>query len=429
MSFPQEIETPEFVEVKEPAEEPAPDAAGGGQWQQTRRFLEVAAVFVLPLLVVVGLPTLLLLLQGEVMPLGQVIRMQKNSDSMVLYGPAVSGPDGAFKLKSVLAREPRILAMGSSRVMAFRSKFFKDSEAFYNSGGSVSGFRHFRQFLENIPPGKEPKVIIMAFEQRYFNAVAGHFMRHDYQEWLHWEQDVPKILLQGIRDTYKKTLVEGQSVSSLLPAKPDGEPMSAGEIASALKSMNRIGMTALVKNNGYRNDGSYYYGSYVANPTSPSHWDYRFSDTLRRVEQGTSGFQWGSEVWAEALAEISILLPYCKKRGIDVVAFMPPFAPAVLEEMRRSGNFTYIDKIMPAAEPVFRKHGVNFFDFTDMRAFGSNDSETIDGWHASEKAYLRAFLIMARKDPVLRREVDIAELERRLAAAKTPYDVFGPDEY
>jgi len=431
MNSQQENESREFLDgdVHEPAH-PASAAIKPGQWFQARRFAATAVLFLLPLLVVMGLPTLLLVVQGEVMPLRQVIRLQKkNHDRMVLYGPAVSGPDGAFKLQSVLARKPRILAMGSSRVMALRSKFFRDSDAFYNSGGSVSGFRHFRQFLENIPEGKEPKLVILAFEQRYFNAVAGHFMRHDYQEWLEWEQDISKILLDGIRNTYWKVLVERQPISSLLPTTPRGEPMSAAEIAQALTAMDRIGMTALVKNNGYRNDGSYYYGGYIADPKALSHWDYGFSDTLRRARTGTSGFQWGSEVWKEALEEIDILLPYCKKRGIDVIAFVPPFAPTVLDEMRSSGNFTYIDEIMPAAEPVFRKHGVNFFDFTDMRTFGSSDAETIDGWHASEKAYLRAFLVMAKKDPVLRREVDIGELERRLAAAGTPYDVFGPNEY
>lgn len=430
MSVQPQLETTALA--VEAMNEPKPDITASTPRSQVAhaiRFLLVGAAFALPLLILVGIPTLLLFLEGEVMPLGQVIRLQKRTDRLVLYGPAVSGPDGAFKLQSVLERKPRLLAMGSSRVMPIRSKFFKDSKSFYNSGGSVSGFRHFRQFLQNIPEGQEPKLIVMAFEQRYFNAACGHFMPpKDYDEWLHWEQDTPKILLDGVRDTYRKVLIEKRPFKELLPVTPDGK-YTLADALHALRTMERIGLTARAKSSGYRNDGSYYYGKYISDPTATDHWDYQFRETLNRMTGGISGFQYGDDVWQETLDEIELLLPYCKKRGIHVVAFMPAIAPTVLDRMRQSGNFTYVDKIMPRAEPIFRKHGFHFFDFTDMREIGSGDHETIDGWHASEKAYLRAFIKMAEVDETLRREVDLPELKTRLAATKGDFDVFGPNEY
>src|SRR5437764_7027183 len=110
---------------------------------------------------------------------------------------------------------------------------------------------------------------------------------------------------------------------------------------------------AIVNHNGNRNDGSYYYGKFLANPDSPDHYGHHYKDTLGRVERGDSGFQYGDTVWNETLDEVSVLLPYCESRGIHVVAFLPPIAPTVLAKMRASGNYNYVPAIMPVAAPVF----------------------------------------------------------------------------
>jgi hypothetical protein len=411
-----------------PAERARP-ASTPRQGADVRRFLMTAVCFVLPPLVLFGFPALILMLTGELLPLNSVDRLQQNTSKLVLYGPAVTGPDGAYKLIATLNRKPRILALGSSRVMALRSKFFRDSAGFYNAGGAVSGFRHFRQFLENIPPGQEPNLAVLCFEQHYFNAHAGEAMRHDYQEWLHWKADRPKIVVNGIRDTYRKIVVERKfTISEMFPV-PFTEHYTFGQVMKTVSGMDRIGMNAIVNENGYRNDGSYYYGKYIKNPKATDHWDYHFKDTISRIDSGSRAFQFGDDVWQESLDEIDALLQYCRQRGIHVVGFLPPYAPTVRDHMRRTGKYAYLDKIIPAAEPVFRRHGMQLFDFTDMRAFGSSDAETIDGWHASEKAYLRAFVIMAERDQILRREVDLSYLHTRLAQAEGPYQVFGLDEY
>lgn len=414
---------PEIVSEPEPVLSVPPGHRG------VARFFIRGALVSLPLLLLLGFPTLILVLSGEVTPLADVARRQWTSPKLVLFGLAESGPEMSYKLIATLMRKPKYLAMGSSRAMAYRSRFFRDSAGFYNSGGAVGGFRHFRQFLENIPEGQQPKIAILCFEQRYFNENAGHVMLHDYQERLHEQPDRVRILFDGFRDTYKKILVEKKySMEDLFPV-PLNHGYSVGQMIASWRSMNKIGLMAIVNDNGYRNDGSYYYGKLIANPDSIDLWDYRFHDTISRVRRGVRGFQYGEDVWKDALDEIRVLLPYCRKRGIHVVAYLPPIAPTVLDRMKANGGYKYVPKIMPAAEPIFRENGVELYDFTDMRPYGSGDNEFIDGWHGSEKAYLRMFILMAQNDPVLRAEVDLPVLQQRLAATKSDYDVFGLDEY
>ena len=394
------------------------------------RFFVRGAIFLVPLVVVIGFPIAIILMSGEVASYEWVARRQLNSRTLVLYGPAASAAEGGFKLVSTRMRMPRYLAMGSSRVMSFRSRFFSDSRAFYNSGGAVGGIKHFQLFLDNMPVGHEPKIAIMCFEQRYFNASNAQARSDDYQDWLHQKQDKGRTIIDGVRTMYRRILIEHKYKLAQLFPTPVHDDYTLSQMIGAIRSLDRIGLMAIVNDSGYRNDGSYYYGKIVADPNNPELPDFHFRDTLGRVKRGDLGFQYGNDISSEALAAIPELLDYCKRRGIHVVAFLPPFAPTLLDTMRRTGRYDYIDKIAKEAGPVFREHGVELFDFTDMRTFGSSDFEAIDGWHGGEKAYLRMFIIMAEHDPVLASEVDLPALKQRLAgAADSNYDIFANDDY
>jgi len=376
------------------------------------------ALFTLPLFIVLGIPVTLIVLSGEATPYESIIRRQTESRRMVLYGPAETAAEGAFKLQATIRRRPKYLVMGSSRAMAFRSRFFRDSRSFYNSGGAVSGYRHFRLFLQQIPAGQQPRIVILCLEQRYFNASSGQFMLHDYDTWLHKQLNPSQVVVQGMRDMYRSVVIAHKySIAQFLPAHHLAE------------TRNRIGLRAIANGDGYRNDGSYCYGQFMQQPRSRNYYDYQFRDTLGRIERGDKGFQYGDDISGEALAEVRALLRYCRTHDIHVVAYIPPFAPKVLTTMQASGNYGYLEKLYPLLNPLFQENDLTLFDFTDMRTFGSSDREAIDGWHGGEKAYLRLFLVMARNDPVLAREVDIAALERRLAEAPNDYDVFGEDDY
>ena len=99
--------------------------------------------------------------------------------------------------------------------------------------------------------------------------------------------------------------------------------------------------------------------------------------------------------------------------------------------MRQSGeNYEYIFKLDDALNPLFRKFDFDFYDFTDLASLGASDVETIDGFHGSEKAYLRLYIKIAERNEKLRRySEEIAVLEKRLNDSTNDYMIFSNDEY
>jgi len=65
-----------------------------------------------------------------------------------------------------------------------------------------------------------------------------------------------------------------------------------------------------------------------------------------------------------------------------------------------------------------------------LASLGASDEETLDGFHGSEKAYLRLFIKMAENDKILGFcGQDLKYLNERLNSSKGPFSVFGNDEF
>lgn len=61
-------------------------------------------------------------------------------------------------------------------------------------------------------------------------------------------------------------------------------------------------------------------------------------------------------------------------------------------------KYSYLTQICDSLHPLFEKHHYPLFDFSDGGAIGSRDAEFIDGFHGSDKTYLRMMVEMARKN-------------------------------
>ncbi|MFA5039022.1 MAG: hypothetical protein WC732_05015 [Candidatus Omnitrophota bacterium] len=192
----------------------------------------------------------------------------------------------------------------------------------------------------------------------------------------------------------------------------------------------RMGLTAFYKNDGYLNDGSYYYGSIMKDPLSPDLPDHNFKDTRDRISKGDRLFEYGQDINPFALDELGRFLEECEKNGIHVIGFIPPYAQAIYDELKsRPREYAYLAKIFPALFELFNRHGFLVMDFSDMQSFGAHPDEVIDGIHASEKAYLRILLKLMTKDNSLENYVrDVSYLEKRLMDADNPFMVFSIDE-
>jgi hypothetical protein len=339
-----------------------------------------------------------------------VVRRQIASDTLVLYGPSYSNPVKVFKMSGVRFRRPSVVVLGTSRVMQFRAQMFNAPRRFYNAGGAVATVWELRPFLDAIPLGQEPEVLIIGLDQYLFNANYAEFEVATPAVELGWTD-----IVQNARWTVYDDYRDGKFDLAALFRRKQG--------------MERLGLNAIANNNGFRNDGSYYYGKFIANPRGSGNEDIDFKTTLDRIRRGTSRFEYGSRVSPRAVDELAAFLNTCRERGIHVAAFLPPFAHEVYTRMMSLGEkYGYLRALPSALTPVLAAHGHTFFDFSDLQSLGAPDQETIDGFHAAERAHVRMLLAMSA-DATLRQYV----ADRRILEAKlvtpNPYVVFDTMEF
>ncbi len=365
----------------------------------------------MPLIVLLGFPCFVLYLSGELMSVDKIIELQKQQKKPILFGRGYSNHVYYYKLNCLLARDHvDVITFGTSRVMQFRSKFFKKDVSFYNTGGCVRRLDHLKQFLKMIPQSQEPKIIILGLDQDFFNNNSNMLKDKNKNVWIPHNTGSKDIFKTSWKKVYTDFYKGKYSFKAIFQDNDN---------------VKRIGLMAISRDFGFRNDGSCYYGKYTYDPEFIKTWDYQFKDTFKIISEGSNHFEYGDNVSAHAVDELSNLLEECNRRGIYVIGFLPPFAHAVFIKMKSMGNkYKYLFKIEETLRPIFKKYQYSFFNFTDLASIGAPDSETLDGWHGSEKAYLRLLIKIAETDIKLKQYVDLPYIKKKLILSKSDYDVF-----
>ena len=376
-----------------------------------KRFLLKLSIFLFPFVAMYGFPTYVLLWSGDLAPVEHVIEAQKQSDTLILFGPAYTNFSPYFRLKSVLERKPRVISLGTSRVMQFRSKFFKEGVSFYNAGGAVSKIKHFEAFLNRVPHDKMPELFIIGLDQYFFNPRWDNLADDDIEKQLSAnDYGAFDILLDSWKQVYADYYDKKYSLRRLTFNR---EP-------------NRIGLSALTYGDGTRNDGSYHDQKYIRNPFDPKNKDYQFKNTFDRIAKGDRRFEYSESISDGAVEVLERFLKRCKEKGVRVIGFLPPYPHVVYEKMISMPEYGYLSQLAPRLKPLFQSYGFDFYDFSDMAWLGASDHETLDGLHGSEKAYLRLFIAMAESSPVLKKySRDLSFLRDTLHHTPGDYDVFG----
>lgn len=375
-----------------------------------KKFIFKILILIIPFVLT---PLLVLNLSGELMPIQDVVNLSIGDSHQVLYGAVYSTQTIRYKLLSTLNNRPNVIVLGTSRVMQFRRNFFSDDVVFYNAGGGIQKIENFSLFLKQIPTDATPKIILMGLDQNFFNQawIDAYVLQPGYEERLLKDISVMDIIRPNMAIVWQD-IFKGKLWKHNLYV-PSGE-------------YKLIGLNAMKNYNGFRDDGSYLYGKIIGDPNNPQNLDYSYGDTFARIASGNERFEYGVDLSPMALKELDLFLDECDSRGIRVVGFLPPYAGAVYQKMETMPEqYAYMHKIMPTITPMFEKHGFTVFDFSNLATIGATDAETIDGFHGSEKAYLRLFIIMAKNDPVLLQfSADLDYLMMRLNETQNDFIVF-----
>lgn len=326
-------------------------------------------------LIIFSIPFYIIEFSGEGASLKEAIYKQEQ-DSSLLIAYAFSYIDPYLKAEKAKRVKSDILILGTSRTMQFRSFFFNPAYSFYNAGGGITHIHELYNFL--ICTQVKPQLLIIGLDQYFFNPYWKNIniLSTNYE----YKSSLITVLLRNMLKIYKRLI--------------------KGEIKlSSLNDNRNIGFLARTKGDGFRIDGSYFYNQIINCPYSSK--DYMFHNTYANIKEGSHRFEYSDSIDCNSIKVLNKLLSYCHNHSIKVVAYLPPYAPSVMKYMNRTGMYSYLYQIYPALLPLFKHYDYSLFDFSDGNIIGSMDTEFLDGFHGSEKTYLRMLIEMTKQDNTL----------------------------
>ena len=287
------------------------------------------------------------------------------------------------------------------------------TSTFYNAGYTISSMNDFLPFLESIPHRKYPDFLIIALDQWMFNEHSDNLK--NVRSPKYWSNSYIKYPEMPILKSIYSDFFKGKLVI----------PYSKFKIAEN-SNIDKIGLGAFLNNTGIRNDGSRYYALQINKLLNGDKLakDYLFSDTKNRIRNGFWPFKYGSKINEKAINKLNQFLQVCEENEIFVIAFLPPFANSVYEEMNKSGDYTYIKEIFPRLQPLFKRYNFEIYDYSSVSYCKSNDEEMLDGFHGGEVTYLKILMDMVKQNSKLRNITNIDKLKRDLNKAPNSFIVY-----
>lgn len=371
-----------------------------------KAFLIKVTLFALPLISTLLFLSIYLAYSGENF---RTLNSFINPKEKLLVGYAYNEANYMVIKHQQVVESPRydVLALGSSRVLQFRQEMFQS--AFYNAGFTIKGISDFKSFIQSLPADKMPRMLIIGLDQWMFNA--------------NWDS-----LSLELSPTYWSEGFNFFPPSSTLISAMEDISSSKYDLCNEVDtSRSRIGLIAIENEQGFRNDGSMYYGGQISKLLSHSEeaMDFEYQDTYLRIKSGNRRFEYGEQVNPDAVSELANFLELCTENRIAVVAFIPPLSVEIDSVLVSSGQYQYMNDIEESIHPLFEKNEtLELWNMSDLRDFGSGDDETIDGFHGGEVAYLRMLISMAERGSIIGTQINLSTLRNDLTNRLNRYIVY-----
>lgn len=296
-------------------------------------------------------------------------------------------------MQYTIKKNPEILALGSSRVMQIRRVFFENPDSFYNAGGAAASPAEMQCFLQQMKEDNELKLVLISIDQWGFNYnFTGQLKYPDSKSFtdpsLNKTLDFKNVMTNIIEDYIEQKL----------------------KISQLVKHNNRVGVNAKVKEDGFLNDGSYYYGIRFSEKNNPR--EIWFTDTYTRIENGNARFEYGEEINEQAVQQMENFLSYCKEKGIEVIGFEPPFSATVIQRLaEKKEKYQYMNEIPYTMKELFNEYQFEFYDYSDVSNLDCGDeSFFVDGFHGGDIVYLKMFQDMIQQGSCLKKYCNESQL-------------------
>lgn len=320
--------------------------------------------------------------------------VKRQLDKNSIYGTALNENVFAYKLELIKQRQPKIIALGSSRVGQLREGFFNNS--FVSASNAMNTLKEGRYFLEEILKIYKPEIVILGLESWFFNPLFPNFKEGEYFNITGTNLSGTK-LLDILHLIYKKQFFQLHYL------------VENDFITNPYSNLDSLGLNAMYNGRGFFKDGSYLYGEIF---TTKPHKDAHFQDTLQRVEKGLSQFVYASHMDMSRMDDLSAMLDMLRANHIPVIIFFPPMAPDIYRAMQeKPKHYAYINEVFA----TLKRENIHFFNYFDPTILRDDNCEFLDGFHGGDIFYARMLRDMAQKDDEIARIANMPYLNTLIA--------------
>ena len=310
----------------------------------------------------------------------------------VLYN-ALSVPLWAYKSGMYRARQPKVTVVGSSRAMMIRDYFFRSS--FYSLAGLVAGPNQLDYVERSLFAAHQPEVLIAILD-------FWTFCDKDRSDSDVYEADTKSAWpLWLLRLVFNGALSVGDIATLLLQ-----------RASTNIGNVEKVGITAVLRDIGFGNDGSYHYFGRLASfrLASPGA---RWEEASGRIARGEGQFVHGCAVATSAIDKLASIVDKITAEGTRVVLILGPMPKNILSEMDTGGHYEYITDLRRALKERL-SFPVEYYDYHATTAALLPACEFLDGFHGGEVTYARILLDIIQRNPatVLAGSLDREKLSR-----------------
>lgn len=325
---------------------------------------------------------------GELLKAKQVASIQQYLGDDFLYGAAYSSLFSHYKFEMISRRKAPVLVIGDSRMLQFKGAFFKDKNSFYNAGLIASTPEAFVSVLKHMPKEALPKTLIFGIDHSSLTKTGVEINPFNTPAFLEPEEYMSMNMLT-------------RKMAEDLNAK-------RYTLRQAMSNPKKVGISAKIKEFGFKQDGSYYYGEiYKSGQTANE----RIEPYLERIRKGEDWFCGADEIYKDTLEKYEEIAEFCKDNSIHLIAVAPPLAPTGYKEYASRPDTAFLNDINSVVAPVFTSRGFEFYDYTNPQDLNLTDEYFIDAFHGSDVAYLRMTADMLKKGSALNDYASIEQLE------------------
>jgi hypothetical protein len=308
-----------------------------------------------------------------------------------IYGTALNQNTFSYKLELIKKVKPNIVALGSSRVMAFRKENFNTS--FVTAGGAMNFLNEGYKFLENMYQFHKPEYIILGLDFWWFN--------NDFYQPKYFPYHGNNGNNIGATKIYK-------TLSWLASGKIS---LSSTNILNSNKNKftnyDNLGFNAISTSDGFRSDGSHFYSKLVFGLEKSE--DEKFSNTFNRINNGNNRFEYGNELSKDRVDMFYKILEIIKKNNTKIILLIPPIANATYKKME-AYPYDFIDRFRELVKSLDMEN----YDYHNLSVITQNDCECVDGFHGGDVVYSRIIKDIYDKNSSISKYIDIANVNNSI---------------